>query len=712
MMPQQIVCIGILPKHARACLGLAVLSLFGLAVTSCIRSKPSQREIPSSAFDSATPIKVDKNDRSCGGFPAAPIETMESVCMGLVFQSESSSFQPRAISEIPGHPGKFLVTDFSGWSTTAGKIWIVDASKGAGAVTTKVFLQGLSIVHQIIPGPNDRMYFSEDHQISSFPIALAQSGQTIEREQTTAVIGNLPPMLRGSKKNSMHPIKHFVFDSEGSLIVNIGAYTDHCNDFRGRACEETDTAIGDGTSNDVKDHGGVLRRYQYLGSAEKGWSKDYRLVAQGLRNSMGLLLTTKGDLLQAENGRDFNDSARPFEELNVVPKAVLEGSEKPRHYGWPYCYNHDETSEEWQSFGFSCNPDSKNYTAPFSLLPPHSAPLGMTLYTGQLMPSLQSKLIVPLHGYRPAGHRILAIDINPDTGLPEQRKGGVYFVDDLSGASQNLQRSYPENGNVAPASEVVSGWYDAPGVRGKGAPVAITQGSDGAIWIADDKNSAILRLAAPSDGFSRHNPPPRPNFAKAYSELIAESPKWMASYQHLKSKVLQSEQCRGCHDDYRNPGDDTNDGLAELRYIASFGNWVVAADTEKSVLFQKLSPPGKSSMPPKDKPFKTLEEAQAALQMTNNLIEAMPPLKAIFVVKAGATPTVVGLRRGQGGNRDCGKLKEGQAVWVLGQNSAQLRGVAVREVLIGPESQIVDRNSCKDDNAFYVTAADLEPFIR
>ncbi len=434
-------------------------------------------------------------------------------------------------------------------------------------------------------------------------------------------------------------------------------------------------------------------------------------MAKGLRNSMGLLFTPNGNLLQAENGRDFTDSARPFEEINLIPAGVLSGSQSAKHYGWPYCYNYNEKSEEWTNFAFSCTPGTAKYEPPFSLLPPHSAPLGMLLYTGDLMPVLKSKLIVPLHGYRPAGHRILSIEMDNATGLPKQEESGQYFVDDLSGAKQNIAKSYPKKVKVAPATQVISGWYDAPGVRGKGAPVALSQGADGAIWIADDKNSAIFRLAPPSPDFKRKPPPARPNFAKAYSELMLESPKWLASYQRLRDKVLKSPQCSGCHDQYRNPDDDASDGLAELRYIASLGNWMVEGDTDKSALFQKMSPAGASSMPPKDKPYASLAEAKLALSIVGEFIKNMPSLKSIFVIQESINPEIVGLTRGQPGNTVCGKLKPGQTVWVTNPQPQRLRGTEVLEVLVGQNSKIADLSICKGANAFYVAASALKPIV-
>ena len=57
------------------------------------------------------------------------------------------------------------------------------------------------------------------------------------------------------------------------------------------------------------------------------------------------------------------------------------------------------------------------YTKPVRLLPPHSAPLSMLYYDGAMFPQLRGKLLIALHGYRPAGARIAAFTVDR-RGIP------------------------------------------------------------------------------------------------------------------------------------------------------------------------------------------------------------------------------------------------------------------------------------------------------
>ena len=99
---------------------------------------------------------------------------------------------------------------------------------------------------------------------------------------------------------------------------------------------------------------------------------------------MGLVTHESGTLLQAENGRDFNDESEPFEEINVIKKGL--------HYGWPYCYDFQATSPEWKS-AVRC---AKDFEPPLILLPPHSAPLDLMYYHGKMFPDLEGHLLVTL----------------------------------------------------------------------------------------------------------------------------------------------------------------------------------------------------------------------------------------------------------------------------------------------------------------------------
>lgn len=673
----------------------------------------SAREVP---FKD-TPPKIKKNgyslnptDTSCGGYPLLRIESMSGSCVGLVKHHESEKFQPRVILELPERSGQFLVSDFAGWDPKDGKIWLLQTGKTANDVKMTPIITGLSVPHQIAVGPENFIFFAEDHRIRAFPTSALRGQEVIPSSAIIDVVTGLPGMFNGTQKNSMHPLKHFAFDGKFNLYVNVGAYTDHCSDFKGKPCHEADISYGTTGSPDVREHGAVLRKYAFKGTLQAGWDSKYQIVAQGLRNSMGLLFTSKGDLIQVENGRDFPESSRPFEELNVISAADLRTpSTPPPHYGWPYCYNFNETSDEWRGFSFSCDPQlNKNYRPPHIFLPPHSAPLGIIRYTGSMFPTLKNKILVPLHGYRSAGHRLLAFAVDPTTELPKRTAKGFFKEDDMSGGTTAFERAYPEQPPATHGEEVISGWYDAPGYRPRGAPVGIIQATDGSIWMADDKAHAILRLAVPDREALALPPAPRPNLALAYTQLSSERPDFRAAYDALVAKVIRSTQCEGCHDNYTNTGDSTSDGLHHMRYILAMGNWAVPGDLKASTLYTKMDPPGKSAMPPLDKPYPHLQAATEALETVKNFILKMPAREKLWKVRTGKQPVIKGLKRGMPGNTVCGTLPEGWHLQSVSNSPATLGGQKMIEVVIGQPSALVNDITCRTYDAFFVAEQDLE----
>jgi len=683
--------------------------LLGIAlhVLGCKTSnRASDREVPYSSKSANTPFSVNITDKSCGGFPSLRIETKPGFCVSLIKQLNDPLFQPRVILEIPGKPGEFLVSDFAGWSTTSGKIWYLKPGADFSQVKLFPILTNLSVVHQLVAGPEGLIYFSEDSRIRAFPVSAISGPSPIATSKIITVIDNLPPMDRGGTKNSMHPIKYFIFDSSNNLIVNIGAYTDHCTGFIGKICDEADLAFGKGSS-DRLNHGAVLRLYPFNGSVSKGWNSRYRLIAEGLRNSMGLLFTPTGDLMQIENARDFNESSRPSEELNLISRDVIAGKMPAKHYGWPYCYDYNSTSDEWKNGPFNCNPgQNANYQPPFLLLPPHSAPLGILRYKGNLFSELKDSILISLHGYRSPGHRLLVIPTLGGNALAPSGKGS-YLDDDLGGGTESIQRFFPDSPSTGTFDYIINGWYEAPKIRPKGAPVAITEASDGSIYVADDKSSAILRIAKPGPGYVRQVAPEIPNLSKAYSDIIQESPKLKSTYQAFVTKVLKSTQCQGCHDSYVNLNEKVDDEYKHLRYVLSLGTWVVPGNVEKSTLYSKLSPPLKSAMPPLDQPYKSLEEATSALETIKNFVMAFPPVDQIWQIKSDNAP-IKGLKKGSPGNAVCGTGKKGHHVFAISNIPSQLGGKKVLEVLIGRPSHLVNSKDCDSFNAFYINLEDLQ----
>jgi len=435
---------------------------------------------------------------SCGPWPRVAVETAEGTCLGLVAASSDDQFKPRVLLEIPGRPGELLVTDLGrSWGVGRGRLWYLDA-RNPHAVVLEPILDGLTVPHALRVGPDGWIYLGEDVRIRAFPPDAVGASGELDANRIERVVGDLPPREVNGEINSQHPIRQFVFDAEGNLFVNVGAFTDHCARWAGRACHEAD-ARGHGASADPRDWGGVLRRYDRIEG--HGFDAHFEVVAMGLRNSLGLVFASNGDLLQAEAGRDFAEADRPHDEINVVPRAELYGQAPAKHYGWPYCYDAYETSEEWRGYaGFPCSPDNADYRPPDLLLPPHGAPLGLAYYDGDRFPDFEGRLLVALHGFRPTGQRILALEVDGN-GHP-LRAGSASDLENPSEGAPSRERPDPVDGRASFAGRarpLVSAWFAVDRVRPRGAPVEPYVASDGAIWIADDANGALLRFDVGDD---------------------------------------------------------------------------------------------------------------------------------------------------------------------------------------------------------------------
>lgn len=409
----------------------------------------------------AAPVRYQSGNGTCDGWPRAPIGMAEGMCAGFVIKppepfSSRTLKLPRMILPLAG--GKdFLVTDLGGWIDKRGTVFRLHAENGKTELTP--LLRRLTMPHGLMRGPDGKIYVGEMSRIFRFDPDARDPSASIE------------PIVTGLPDNKLHenrhPLSYFIFDRDGALLVNVGALTDQCaTDAKAGAakCSETGSA--------------QIRRYAYLGNGK--WSRDYTIFAQGLRNSMALALHPSGTILQAENSIDFSDPNSPFEELNVLKSGA--------NYGWPYCYDMDKPVPVWADAKIDCK--SAAYEKPIRLLPPHIAPLAMLYYNGPMFPQLRGKLLMTWHGYRLTGGRIAAFDVDAK-GIPLLAPKARYVQ--YSGDDKLINKAYP-----GPASEafiLTPQWNRRDGLRPMGVPVSLAVADDGAIWVTEDKNATILRIA-------------------------------------------------------------------------------------------------------------------------------------------------------------------------------------------------------------------------
>ena len=97
-----------------------------------------------------------------------------------------------------------------------------------------------------------------------------------------------------------------------------------------------------------------------------------------------------------------------------------------------------------------------------------------------------------LHGYRPGGSRIVAFDVDAK-GVPIAAPHPRFA--EYTSDGRVVLKPY-DSGPAAEPRVLTPGWDLKRGVHPAGAPVGLAIARDGAIWVADDRNAAILRIAA------------------------------------------------------------------------------------------------------------------------------------------------------------------------------------------------------------------------
>lgn len=390
----------------------------------------------------------------CDGFPMVDVKTAPGFCLGQVHDGTGFK-KPRTAAVISDN--SIAVADMGSWEQYDGKIVAVTFERD-GTSTLKDIFNSKSFSNSKDPR---REIINRPHQITRHTDGLMYVGSSTAilrfNPNVSDPIDSLEVLIQNLPAEGLHPLKSFAFDESGSIFVNVGAATNVCHKnglggfFGGRKklCDEAeDMEIGQGQ----------IRRYTMnaLGKV----SPDFEVYAKGLRNSVALAWDTKRQiLLQGENSRDaieknnskLNGMEVPHDEINII--------EKGKHYGWPYCYDNNENSPEWEKV--KCD----GYKKPQLFLPAHSAPLSFMIYQGSQFPDwYNGRLLVSLHGFEAKGHRIVAIKRDAN-GLP-------------TGVPQSI----------------VYGWENK-GEQKFGSPVGLTEMPDGSVIIIEDMNKKILRLS-------------------------------------------------------------------------------------------------------------------------------------------------------------------------------------------------------------------------
>jgi glucose/arabinose dehydrogenase len=397
-----------------------IISLFVLFFSALL--------LPIHAAQASEPYRVAGD---CAGFPKTALLSVPCTCVGLVAQGLGF---PRGVA-VQG--ANVYVVDMGGWTHHRGRLLLLGAS---GHDKPVALLTGLDEPSALKFGPDGNLY-------------IGQLGE-IDRVNLAANPVSLTPVLLGLPATGRHPLTAFAFGPQNALFVNIGSATDHCE---GPADSAPDTAAPCPETTQTPPRASVIEARIAPGIVTRAAAA--KIIATGLRNSEGLMVLPNGEVVAAVNGRDYIGLADPNLNDEQEPADTLDVLHQGADFGWPYCFDANRPDPAYPAY------DCAAKTAPTILLPAHAAVLDLLLYQGSAIPALAHTLLLPYHGYRKNGHRIMAMPLDSTGGLSDKFQ------------------------------PIVWGWDFHDGINPQGNPVGLAELPDGSILMTEDHNGTLLRLA-------------------------------------------------------------------------------------------------------------------------------------------------------------------------------------------------------------------------
>lgn len=312
---------------------------------------------------------------------------------------------------------------------------------------------------------DDYLYASSDADV--FRYKLNDKGEVINPDQPEKIITGL--INRG-----MHESKSIALDNKGNIYVNIGAYSN--------ACQEVDRTIGSKGQMPcpILDSAGGIWQFK-ADKLNQSYAQGVR-YATGLRNVVGLDWNQQLDqLFVMQHGRDQLSYLYPnmFTEKQSaeLPAECLYAIKQNDDAGWPYIY-YDQLQQKKilapEYGGDGKKEGGSKAINPTMAFPGHLAPNGLLFYTGNQFPAkYKNGAFVAFHG---------SWNRSP---LPQE---GYYVV------------FVPyENGKPTGKWEVfANGFAGVETVnstrQAQHRPCGLAQGPDGSLYVTDDVKGTIYRI--------------------------------------------------------------------------------------------------------------------------------------------------------------------------------------------------------------------------
>ncbi len=312
---------------------------------------------------------------------------------------------------------------------------------------------------------DNKLYASSNTSV--FRYDLDQEDMPVNMEKPDTIV-------YGLIDRRQHNSKSITLDNGGNIYVNIGAYSN--------ACQEEDRTKGSPGRRPcpILDSAGGIWRFkaEKLKQTYDGNSR----YATGLRNVVGLDWNAKNNqLFVMQHGRDQLHSLYPDlyneQQSAELPAETMYALNEGDDAGWPYVY-YDQNKNK-KILNPEYGGDGEKTGAPEALdpvvaFPGHMAPNALLFYTGDMFPArYKNGAFIAFHG---SWNR-----------APEPQEGYyVVFVPFENGKPSGDWEVFADG--FAGAETI-----ESPG-DAKHRPTGLAQGPDGALYISDDAGGTIYKI--------------------------------------------------------------------------------------------------------------------------------------------------------------------------------------------------------------------------
>ncbi len=308
--------------------------------------------------------------------------------------------------------GNLFVCDMKGGHI----LELLDPGQTGTSTEMRVVIDGLMTPHSLA-FHQGFLYVAETDRLARF----TPGDRQLSKEDGQTVV-EFPPGGR-------HFTRTLAFGPDGKIYISIGSTCD--------VCVEPDP------------------RYAAICRCDPDGS-HFEVYAGGLRNAVGLAFRPgTGELWASVNGRDYLGDDLPPETIDLIQQG--------KDYGWPYSYSLPGKAVPDPDFG---QYGVRQTGFPVLEYQAHSAPLGMTFYTGAAFPKkYQRGFFICFHGSWnrsiPTGYKVVFVPLKGDRP---------------SGKPRNFL------------------WGFLQGAEHIGRPVDVLTGPKGELFVSDDHGGRIFKV--------------------------------------------------------------------------------------------------------------------------------------------------------------------------------------------------------------------------